>query len=360
MIKIRIGNDINLTVNLLGTKNIDAININSINAYLINKTKHEDLLDQQHREQVLMQDEMDARKARIKYVSRFPVEPYPVEFRPTPYDLCCGGIPGYHARPLRYVPVYHGYGVYPHTHEYGTWRKDDMEDLYVKAGFKYMDMQREYDRCRFLAPVEATDSKNKIEVLFPAEAQLYTGVYKLVIVAKIYEHGYAKNNLRTVTMDYEDVFEIVSKSDQEGMDTTAYITVGNEKQATNVIINGTSVLRKNSDGQLSATVLPYDIDDNSVMWEVVSGNSVLIAFTDATSCKLRSGEATGETIVRATSVKTPEVYAEIAINVVEGDAQDIYVNDTTALKSGKLNLTRTDGGQVEVDLSNETEWFVGG
>ena len=41
--KIRIGNDINLTVNLLGSKNIDAVNLQSVNAYLINKTKYEDL-----------------------------------------------------------------------------------------------------------------------------------------------------------------------------------------------------------------------------------------------------------------------------------------------------------------------------
>lgn len=358
MMKIRIGNDINLAVNLLGSKNIDAVNLQSVNAYLINKTKYEDLLDQQHREQALMQDEMDIRKARVKYVSRFPVEPYPIEFRPTPYDLCCGGVPCYHARPLHYIPVYHGFGVYPHTFESGIWHKDDMEDLYVKAGFKYMDMQKEYDRCRFLAPVEATDTKSRIKVFFPAEAQLYTGVYKLVIVAKLYEPGYSKNNLRTVTMDYEDVFELVSKS-EDGMDTSVYLTIGNTKQATGVIVSGSTMLKKNADGQLTATVLPYDIDDSSVTWSIVSGNSILIAFTESSKCQLRSGETTGSTVIRATSVKTPEVYTDVTVQVVEGDVQDIYVDKASTLRSGKITLGRTEGGTVDLDLSNETEWYIG-
>ena len=194
-----------------------------------------------------MQDEINCRKDKIKYVSRFPVEPHFPGFHPTPYDVCGAGDPCYHAHPIPYVPVYHGYGVYPHTFERGcfgphawhpghrnypfaphTWGRDDMFDIYQRAGYKHMDNQRAYDRCRFLAPVEATDSKNKVKVYFPAQAQLYTGTYKLVIVAKVYEPGYCKNNLRTITIDYENVFTLVNSSDQ-GVDGNVTIRVGTNK-----------------------------------------------------------------------------------------------------------------------------------
>lgn len=245
--RVRIGNDICLYVNLLGNKNLDAVNINSINAYLINTSKWQDLMDEQYRETALMHDEIECRRDKIKFVSRFPLEPHFPGFHPTPYDVCCTGNPCYHQHPIPYIPIYHGYGVYPHTFEHGcygpcawhtnhphhlcephTWACDDMHDIIDRAGFKHLDVQRQYDRCRFLAPVEATESKNKVKVYFPAQAQLYTGVYKLVIVAKVYEPGYCKDNLRTITIDYENVFTLVGSSD-EGIDGNITIRVGTNK-----------------------------------------------------------------------------------------------------------------------------------
>lgn len=239
--KVRIGNDICLYVNLLGNKNFDAVNINSINAYLINVSKWHDLMDEQYRETALMQNEIERRKDRIKYVSRFPVEPL-FGFHPTPYDICGAGRPCFHHHPMMYVPVYPGYGVNVHTfdqgcfgprewchdHEPHTWRNDDMNDIFMAAGYKHMDIQRDYDRCRFLAPVEATETKNKVKVFFPAQAQLYTGTYKLVIVAKIFEPGYSKDNIRTITVDYENVFTLVSRTEQ-GCDGDVNVYVNTKK-----------------------------------------------------------------------------------------------------------------------------------
>lgn len=207
-------------------------------------------MDEEYRETALMQDEINCRRDKIKFVSRFPVEPHFPGFHPTPYDVCCTGHPCYHQRPIPYIPIYHGYGVHPHTFEHGcfgpcawhtnhphhlhhhfephTWGCDDMHDIIDRAGFKHLDMQKQYDRCRFLAPVEATDNKNKIKVYFPAKAQLYTGTYKLVIVAKLYEPGYCKNNLRTITVDYEDVFTLVNRS-EDGVDGSVTVRVGNNK-----------------------------------------------------------------------------------------------------------------------------------
>lgn len=65
-----------------------------------------------------------------------------------------------------------------------------------------------------------------VHVYFPAEAQLFTGVYKLVIVAKIHEPGYRPSDLRTVTMDYENIFMLVNSTDEEGVDSAVTLTVG--------------------------------------------------------------------------------------------------------------------------------------
>jgi hypothetical protein len=58
---------------------------------------------------------------------------------------------------------------------------------------------------------------------------LLTGDYKIVIVAKLYEPGFSCNNLRTVTMDYENIFTLVNSS-EEGVDTAVTMNVGVSEQ----------------------------------------------------------------------------------------------------------------------------------
>ena len=60
--------------------------------------------------------------------------------------------------------------------------------------------------------------------MFPAEDQLHVGTYNLIIVAKIYAPGFNKNNLKTITLDVPNVFELV-KTTEEGVDTAFDITV---------------------------------------------------------------------------------------------------------------------------------------
>ena len=70
----------------------------------------------------------------------------------------------------------------------------------------------------------ATKDQNVVEVSFPARAQLYTGKYKLVVVAEVYAPGFNPMNLKTITVDMPDVFELVSTT-QEGIDTGISINV---------------------------------------------------------------------------------------------------------------------------------------
>lgn len=207
--KIRIGNDIRLAVDLrqyigygsqnerqvvqqpisgeLSTQQVTTqstsspVSIRSIKAILVNKSRKE---------------EADERlRKTTRFVSRFPVEPC---YMPTSYDVCGAGCPTWRAYPHRGCPScyglapYHGFGVEPKWDAiYNTEPRHDTD---------------------FVANVFATKEPNVVEVDFPAAAQIHTGVYKLVIVAKLYAPGYNSSNLKTITVDVPDVFELVSDS----------------------------------------------------------------------------------------------------------------------------------------------------
>lgn len=194
---------------------------------------------------------------------------------------------------------------------------------------------------------------------------MYTGVYKLLIVAKIYEPGYMKDNLRTVTMDYENVFELVSKSDMEGMDGNVYLTIGNSTQASYINVTGDTAVRVKNTGRLVATVYPTDIDDDGVSWEI-SGedrNFIAILKNDVHSCSFQAlnlpqGVDRYVANIRVTSNKTPSVYVDVKITISDGIVDDIYTYQGS-LSNNNVNLNLTDGRTVNVDVSNETAWYEG-
>lgn len=198
MNKIRIGNDIKLYVKLLGENQIDPININSVKVYIINTTLenkiHEDI------------------RNKTKFISRFPVEPVRGYYQPNEYNLNVAGFPSYHAMPYDHMPTrYNGFGLNP------QWN-----NIYKP--------EQDYNAVEFLAPVKHTDDPSILEVVFPAEAQLYCGKYKIVVVAKLYESGYSYDNTRTVTMDEGEVFELVSSS-EIGRDNDIEMNVGFDPQS---------------------------------------------------------------------------------------------------------------------------------
>ena len=157
--------------------------IREVKAILINTSLQKKLIDKHRKES--------------RFIGRFPVEPGIPPFYPTHHDLCCSGFPGWRAYP--------GFGVYPH------W------------GALYHRMPK-VNPVEYQAEAMATNKQNVVEVMFPAEAQLYTGKYKLVIVAKVFAPGFNNKNLKTVTLDVPDVFELVG-STEEGIDTGFKINV---------------------------------------------------------------------------------------------------------------------------------------
>ena len=162
-------------------KTIVPVNIRSIKAIFINTSK---------------QQEYDNNlKKKTRFISRFPIEPCIEAFKSTEYNICNSGYPTYRAYPVkRLFAPYHGFGVNPDWCDiYPTPKQNDTE---------------------YIADVAATSDPNIISVSFPAEQQLHVGTYKLIIVAKLYVPGYNHNNVRTVTIDLPEVFELVSSSEE--------------------------------------------------------------------------------------------------------------------------------------------------
>lgn len=162
------------------------IGIRSVKAYLINTSKEKEWEDRLNKS--------------TKFIARYPIEPCFECFHADPYNVHGCGYPTWRAYPYKFgMPPYHGFGVRPEWY-----------DIYHKVPVK-TDFE-------FFAPVMATEDQNIVEVAFPAEAQKFTGVYKLVLVAKVYAPGFNSRNLKTITVDMPDVFELV-KTTAEGIDT---------------------------------------------------------------------------------------------------------------------------------------------
>lgn len=157
------------------------LNIQSIKAYLINTTAAEKRINDL--------------KNKIRFLGRFPVEPFLDEYIPNAYNINSSGHPKYHTLVAN---RYGGFGVYP------KW--------------KHIVPHPECDDDKFLAPVERTEESNVIDIIFPAQHQLHTGVYKLLLVVQLYDYGYKHNNVRTITTDYPEAFELVGSTAEADVD----------------------------------------------------------------------------------------------------------------------------------------------
>lgn len=207
------------------TAGTTSVCIRSVKAILVNVTRLKE-----------WKEKMDR---GTRFVHRFPIEPHLRAFDATPYDICCSGYPTWRAFP------YGGFGVYP------KWNALKQAKDYMKS-------------IEYRAQVYATDEQNVVEVAFPAEHQLHTGVYKLVVVAKVYAPGYNRYNLKTVTIDVPDVFELVSTS-EEGSDTGFLINVSN-------VINPVPSAEEE-------TYIP-DVEDRYVRYGNLDGSTLLLNRTD--------------------------------------------------------------------------------
>ena len=211
----RIGTDIQLYVNLK-TRVKEPLNIHSVQAFLVNTSLRDELKQQ-------LKDANDAYDAAssdnsIKYISRFPNEPACDCYCGTRYDICQSGFPTYHVAPYYVKPFYRGCGVYPHTfdaYRNHAWAHRSTEN----EANKVVQAQEEYDNkstyIKYQAAVEEGRRSGSIYIYFPAEDQVEPGIYQLILVVKCYSPGYTNSShIKTITFDYDNVFELVEHEEQ--------------------------------------------------------------------------------------------------------------------------------------------------
>ncbi len=225
--KIRIGNDIRLKIQLSFGENAGEANILVARAFFVNTT----LKSKIEKEYV----------KKNRFIGRFPIEPFVNEFEPTPHNINSSGYPRYHTHVFN---EYRGFGIKP-----------DWEKVFPIQEKKITEYE---------SAVTKTGSSSIVIVDFPAEAQLYEGEYELVVVAQIYQPGY-KNNARTVTANYKGMFELVSDSQEADVENPVQIEINNSDAAEEVndvyVVGGSYnndaiTLRRNDSGVINVDVRP--------------------------------------------------------------------------------------------------------
>lgn len=187
---IRIGNDIKLDVTIQELNGMDIINIKAIKCIIVNTTP-------------MLSDHCG-----------------------TAYEIHRCGLPTYHIHPMH---EYWGYGMHPFgpkNWHHGLYPHFDYfcRNPYGRHYLKPIPTAIKPNE--FIAPVKALAERNKVRVFFPASAQLLCGLYSLTFVIELYEPGYHCNNLRTITVDYNNVFELVPNMEGAAGD----ITIDIDKQ----------------------------------------------------------------------------------------------------------------------------------
>ena len=225
--KVLIGNDIRVKVQL--SFNGVPANILSAKAMFVNKTMKDKLVKEYQK--------------KNRFIGRFPIEPFVDEYTPNAYCINSNGNPRYH---VRVYNQYNGFGVKP------NW------DKCLPIG--------EMPVLEYQAEVMHTQDPQIVKVLFPAEVQKYLGMYDLVIVANVYEPGF-KGNIRTITVDLKNAFELVSSSSEADINDPVQIEINNtsdtEPQQDIYIVSGSYSdnnirLRRNDNGVVSFDIQPVN------------------------------------------------------------------------------------------------------
>lgn len=173
---VRIGNDIRLNLTIKGPKDYDQSNIKQLRAFLINTSM------QQY------------------------TEPW------FPCDCDCYRHKYHHLPHRVHIPVNPAFGEGPLRPNYGhPWHCADHACCHHSHNH-CVDMAFMNSIYTYQAASKVLPEKNRIQVYFPAHAQIACGTYKLVIVLSVYESGWGHCDLHTYTIDYPDVFTLVDSS----------------------------------------------------------------------------------------------------------------------------------------------------
>lgn len=331
---IRIGTDVRIKINIVdGEQTVNPINVKHVECYLINTTEES-----------------------TYFASRFPQEPVSDQYEASEYHVNTCGHPVYFTYPDQHiVPVYQGFGLHP------NWSR-----IYP--------MHHRADSDAFRAPVFAGEGMGQVVVLFPAEAQKRCGTYKLVIKAKIYQPGYSMiGNLRTITMDYDDVFTLVEDSSQADSDATIVIENEHEIHVEEVKAYGDDDVIIGQSKDITIDVLPTLATDKRIAY-YINGTASISNKTDhgytVTGTSIAnplSGKET--TTVTAISVDDPSKSATKTITVhnycntvdIKGrdgairipHGESVVVNPVVFTEDGNFYSSFNIDGQITTTVSSE-------
>lgn len=331
---IRIGTDVRIKVNIVdGEKTVNPINVKHVECYLINTTEE-----------------------NTYFASRFPQEPISDQYEASAYHVNTCGHPVYFTYPDQHiVPVYQGFGLHP------NWSR-----IYP--------MHHRADSDAFRAPVFAGEGMGEVVVFFPAEAQKRCGTYKLIIKAKVYQPGYSMiGNLRTITMDYDDVFTLVEDSSQADSDATIVIENEHEIHVEEVKAYGDDDVIIGQSKDITIDVLPTLATDKRIAY-YINGTASISNKTDhgytVTGTSIAnplSGKET--TTVTAISVDDPSKSATKTItvhnycNAVDIKGRDgairipygksVVVNPVVFTEDGNFYSSFNINGQITTTVSSD-------
>lgn len=169
--------------------------------------------------------------------------------------------------------------------------------------------------------VISTLERNRFFILFPANDQRFIGNYTLVVTAEVYESGYNKDNVRTITIDYPNVFQLVETTCQADKDVLITVGTPDTENIDYICACGPAIDRvlKGNAGVLTAKVMPESIAHREIVWTNPTGGLDLLNTEGEVlqyvgkCCDIESGEETF--IVRASSKYFADKYVDFNVTV---------------------------------------------
>lgn len=276
-------------------------------------------------------------------------------FTPSKYDINRCGLPVYHMLPCcdgasYSMRQYNGFGV--------DIKKDE---VYVADCCCNNDNQ-----CRL--EVRSMGAPDSFMAFFPAYNQRVVGKYKLIVVAELFEPGYDKNNLRTVTIDYPDVFELVSSSSEADAASSVSIQVGNgsDPTITDICISPASItdVIAGNLGMIVATVCPSTNNNQNFLWQF--DDTYLNVFDDKGSTLVFktsripvTADGKYNTTITCYAADNLEVKKEVPVTVY--NCLD-HIDIATPIDASKLStdLTGTNGDVTITNLYESIKYGESG
>ena len=340
--KIRIGNDIRLNVTLPTDIDYQLTDIKRIRAFLINTT---------------------ADTCINGLPKRFPNHPFPDYYTPSAYNTGECDVPCYYTQPYEHTNPYVFDPSYKNPYMYfgaapcGPGFPMGL-DPWFRHGFGYrprhLFMTPNLNRPNnnvFMAPCTVSTEKGVIQVYFPANKQYQVGIYKLVLVADVYDFGWNNQNTRTYTYDFDDVFEL--SDDSNAASGNVVIDVNRDGSLKTISVTAVATSIKPSESTLLSGTLYYSNSQSKVMSTSDVSKFKLTVYN--ADCSIASNQDAFTVASNSTSGYIGKV---TNVNATDGQYAliTVYSTDETIFDTVKINYSGTSAtGISDIVITYSTD-----